>query len=339
MKLSLGYNEASNFSPSKIGVDPYGVQYAPPVGNTKDYTLQLRFLNDKLSIRVTKFKTVQQNVPVGSFNASSAKMRLSRAMNGMMVETWNNGTSTRKPTTPEWIVNKWFFGDSYDKTIANTPLPTGWDVTNHPELLTQPLRVRAAAATTPNDGTVTEPLVSPDEVAYRLAWFKAQPDSAWYRPFGLELFQGLGFRRDYGGNSGFWPETTPPNLVGNGNQTAKGTEFDITINPTPNWRVSMNASESRAANTDPWGGLTRYINEFSKTAFDGWDRTVPRGSALNYWQRKGFLRHRCLRQQRHSDARLGLVPGCVQPLPRDARLGRQGHRPAASLSLERRLQL
>ncbi|WP_404425570.1 TonB-dependent receptor plug domain-containing protein [Nibricoccus sp. IMCC34717] len=292
--VSVSFNKANNFNPGALGFDPYRNANPSPAGETKDYGVRINTLDGKLELRFTSFKTSQKNTPVGNLPAWSIKNRLSRAMNGLFVEGWNNGTSGRRPTTPEWIVNKWMFGDNYDKSVAAAPLPAGWTVADHPELLTQPLRIRRAALTVKqgdidaNNNVITEPDVAADEIAYRTAWFKAQPDSAWYRPFGKELFDALQFRRDYNYWGGMWVDNVPSDMKGVGDIVTKGQEYEITFNPTKNWRITGNLSKASATTSGVWAAIGDYITKFEPVALDGWDKNVSSGTSLDYWTRNGF---------------------------------------------------
>lgn len=300
--ISLGYNESSNFQPGQLGVDPFGNQYPAPSGLTKDYSLLISTLNDKVNLRLTRFKSVQGNSQVGNLAVWSVKNRLSRAMNGLMVESWGatgSGFSGRAQTTPEAVVNKWFFGSTYDASVASTPLPAGWTVASNPELLKQPLRLRAAAsATSPTyiaegtlkpDGTVyTEPPVTAAEADYRRAWFAARTDAEWARPFGMELFNSLAFIRDYGYWGGIWRDNQPSNMTGIGDNISKGTEVELTVNATENWRIIANVTKTEATTGNVWGAIGTYIDKFGPVAKDGWNKDLIKGTSINYWKRDGF---------------------------------------------------
>lgn len=64
--LSLTYNESSNFNPGDVGrVDMFARPLDPSSGQTKDYGVILSTLNDKLHLRVTRFKTEIKNSTFG----------------------------------------------------------------------------------------------------------------------------------------------------------------------------------------------------------------------------------------------------------------------------------
>jgi outer membrane receptor protein involved in Fe transport len=302
--ISLGYNKSSNFDPGSVSVDIYGKQNPYGAGESEDYTLLVTALEDRFSLRVTHYETVQKNTRWRGTAPGiwDIKGRMARAMNGLMTETWKDGRiamdaqgniTGRQNTTPEAIVNRWMFGDSYDKTLAAQPLPTGWTAASHPQLLTQPLRIRASALTTPegsldaSGALLNQPPISVEEANYRAAWFAARTDAEWYRPFGPELFAGLDFRRDPNRNWGFWDENTPPNYANMSDITSKGWEYELNMNPTKNWRLTMNASEQEAVAANIMTTLGRFFEE-NRTFFRDGYNSDDNGRVVNYWKRNGF---------------------------------------------------
>lgn len=70
-KLGLFYGKSENFSPPEGAArNVFGEQLAPPRGLSTDYGVNLRLLDDKLSLRVTRYETNQE----GSFNGSLASI-------------------------------------------------------------------------------------------------------------------------------------------------------------------------------------------------------------------------------------------------------------------------
>ena len=304
--ISLGYNEASNFQPSQVSQDIYGMQNPAPTGKSKEYNILITTLNNRLSLRVTKYKTTSSNSIFSGTapNGYDLEGVLARTMDGLMTETYLDGNTFdgsgnitavgRQNTTPEFIVNNWMFGaGKYDTATANTPLPAGWTVQNHPELLTQPLRIRDSASTvvqgTINPATgqaYTEPPITAAEASYRRAWFAAQPDAEWYRPFGQALFKGLGFARDPNRKWGFWSDTAPGGLAQTADTVSEGLEFEVNANVTKNLRVMFDASKNTAVAANIMPTLTQFFNDPSILALmnNGYNQTP----AANYWQRNGF---------------------------------------------------
>jgi len=304
--LTLMFNDSGSFRPSDVAVSIYNKQEPTPSGETKDLSLMLSTLNNRVNFRVTKYKTVQHNTPyIGSSpDFGWAKANLSRTMDGMMWElgSWaGSDAKSRVQPTPEWMVNKWMFGDTYDKGIANTPLPTDWR--SNANILKEPLRIRrsavAGSSTYVAQGTVNPdtglvyvaPPLDSEEIAYRTEWFKARTDGEWSRPVDQAFWQAMGYSRDYTALwGGFWEPnawTRPNNLRSLNDLTSEGTEYEITANPLPNWRITLNASKAEAVRSNVLNSWDDYIAKNKAFYFDG-GYDVGDTPAANYWTFKGY---------------------------------------------------
>jgi hypothetical protein len=307
MDVTLLYNDSSSFRPSDVAVDVYNRQEANPSGETKDLSVMVSALNDRVSLRVTKYKTVQKNTPfIGTtppFNRN--KSILGRAMDGMMWEIAPQWGSTpaanRYQPTPEWIVNKWMFGDSYDKSIANQPLPADWR--SHPEILSQPLRVRHSAV--PGDPTYVAqgaidpnlnlPYVAPplneEEIAYRAQWYRARSMAEWSRPTDQAWWSAVDFQTNWSNSwGGPWEVSAwqvPPNSRSLNDLESTGTEYELTANPTPNWRITVNASRADAVRSNVLNSWDAYVKKNMPFWLDG-GYSLNDVPAMNYWSFKGF---------------------------------------------------
>lgn len=312
--LSYGYNDSSNFRPESLSFDMYHKPNGTPSGVSRDHSIRINTLNGKLDVRVTAFKTVQKNAPYGGGpSGQQVKQQLARTLNGLMIDA-TSSTGVQN-TTPEWLINKWFFGDSYDKNIAAQPIPANWTKENGAALLNQPLRVRSRAvpgqpgyvaegtARPTGGGVYSEPPITDAELLYRREWFAARTDVEWFRPFNIYTDQGLNL------NDGFQLVRTPvgsaaaapafswnadggPAGYGNtSDKTAKGTEVEIAANLTANWRVVFNASKTTASDTNilnlAGGNILKYYKAVKAVAQDGYS-PADATATYNYWQKKGF---------------------------------------------------
>ncbi len=66
ISLSGFYNDSQNFTPAGARVDHYGNSLSPPIGTTKEYGLNLSFLNDRFMLRVNRFETSVQGQSIGA---------------------------------------------------------------------------------------------------------------------------------------------------------------------------------------------------------------------------------------------------------------------------------
>lgn len=306
MDVTLMYNDSSSFRPSDVSVNVYNQPEATPSGQTRDLSVLLSGDDNRFSLRITKYKTVQHNTPYFGPQPDFGwnKANLARTMDGMMWEIgpWaGNDPTKRVQPTPEWLINRWMFGTNYDKGIANTPLPANWR--NDPNIMSEPLRIRASAvpgsatyvakgAIDPSTGLpyVAPPLTA-DEIDYRTMWFKARTDAEWSRPVDQQFWNAMGFSRDYTATwGGFWEPnawTRPPNQRSLNDLTSTGMEYELTANPTPNWRISLNASKAQAVRSSVLTSWDAYIQKNKAFWFDGGyqPNDTP---ASNYWDFKGY---------------------------------------------------
>ena len=290
-KVSFFYNESTTFRPSELGVDIYGHEIPTPSGETKDYGVLISAFDDKLTLRITDYETVQKNTPIigtqpdFGWNIGS----LQRAMNSIRSDGVT-GSSGRQPV-PEWLINNWMFGESgYDTTIANTPLPSDWR--GNPDILDQPLRLRRSqdpsSATYVAEGDidpVTErpyqaPPVDADEREYREAWFNARTEAEWSRPVDQEWWDITNWQQD---SNGFWIWGGAPNRRSVNNLTSTGIEVELTAQPLPNWRVAFNISETKAVRNNILLNWDDFIANEKDFRLDGIE-TV----AFTYWDVDGY---------------------------------------------------
>lgn len=304
--ITLLYNNSNTFQPNSVAVDVYNQQEETPSGNTEDISLLVSTFDNKLSFRITKYKTVQKNTTYSGTSPAfnSNKAILGRAMDGMMWEigSWAGETAAdRIQPNPEWIINEWMFGDNYDTTIANTPVPDNWEEIDG--ILNQPLRIRAAAVEgsstyvaqgdiNPDTGLAyIAPPLSQTEIEYRTAWFKARSDAEWSRPIDQEFWNAMGFTRNYSATwGGFWETTAweiPQNMKSLCDLESTGTEYEITANPLPNWRITINASKAEAVRSNVLNSWDEYIEKNMGFWLDG-GYSLNDTPAMDYWSYNGF---------------------------------------------------
>ncbi len=263
--LSVGYNEASNINPSDVGFDVFRKQIPAQSGESKDWSVLISTLHDRLTLRATWYKTVQHFASGPGPGIGAIGDSLSRTLNGIMVEASYTGNK-RIQTLPESIVNKWFFGGA--GTSGNF-VPGQWsgaDAGTRATMLANPLLVRAAAATwgdptthlNANGSVVGQPPISDEEILYRKAWFEARTDAQWMRPLGAvgqDLFSSLQLRRVPNGAAGTgftWAYTSVPAFKNTTDIETKGTELEATANITRNWPSRSTPPRPRPRTRTSW---------------------------------------------------------------------------------------
>ncbi len=306
MTLSLNYNESNSFRPSEVGTDVYGNKLAAPSGETTDYGFLVTAFDNKVALRVTWYETVQKNTTLSDPSGMIywAKAGIVRTMNTLAQETWDSQKADPTQVTPEFLVNEWFFGDSYDQSVASQPLPDNWQE-QLSALVNQPLRIRRSAvpgsASFVDEGDINpdtdQPYLAPpldaEEIAYREAWFAARSNAEWFRPLDMTWVDSKEFEKIEGDAYRIWGEGSPAGQKLTNDLVSKGIEFELTLNPKSNWRIAFNAAKAEAERSNVLSDWASFIEANKDLWFDGYDNNPGGPSNLTYWTIDGIadVRH------------------------------------------------
>ncbi len=222
--LSVSINQAQNFRPSSTIADVYGRPFSPPSGKTKDYGVTLSALEQKLTLRINRYRTTQANDNATFYNTFWPGNDVTRAMNGL-----------RMSNVSEVVINKWF---GFAPTDARyLPLRAG---------LTDP----ALAAN-------LNPALTAAETTARNLWFTQRTAAEWLRPVDPLLASSWNFTQ--APNGGTWSSTRPPNVGNVADTVSEGWEFEGTFNPLSNWRITFNAAMQEARKSNVGADFTEFI--------------------------------------------------------------------------------
>jgi len=300
INVSLSYNKSSNFTVTTVRRDIYGTPIGNPNGESKDWGVLLSTKDDRFSLRAVKYETNQAGVST-PLDSSGITGTIKDAMNWRNIKTyymsgylWSTGGQTdfrhfaglRWMWDPAWV------------NAAGHPVASG-------ALLPGDARI-------PSSATHLETQAEAD--VHRDAALKAINDfqvwlagkgyyTAWNYGPGPTTQAALQTRGEYETNPK-QPDPTSvfdyrgnPDLQGfaiTSDTASKGYEFEFTANPTPNWRLAFNASETTATRNNvggplldelvttmdkliagPAGDLTRFNSDWSagnelRSAWSGW---------------------------------------------------------------------
>ncbi|MES2692078.1 MAG: TonB-dependent receptor plug domain-containing protein [Verrucomicrobiota bacterium] len=222
--LSVSYNVSKNFRPSSTIADVYGRPFSPPAGKTKDIGGTISVLDQKLILRVNRYRTTQSNDSATFYNTFWPGNDVTRAMNGL-----------RMSNVSEVVINRWF---------GFTP--------NDPRYL--PLR---ASLTDPAQAANLNPGLTAAETTARNLWFTQRTREEWLRPVDPLLAESWAFSQ--AANGGTWTATRPPNVGNIADTVSEGWEFEGTLNPTRNWRITFNAAMQEAKKSNVGSDFTEFI--------------------------------------------------------------------------------
>lgn len=248
--LSLSYNKSSNFQIKDTRRDIYGNPIGNPKGQTKDYGILLSTKDGKYSLRAVKYKT--------SLSGADTQLDYSG-----IYTTIRDGLNWRNIML--YQMGLYSFSTANQPQQRNIWLPAYVDANGRP--------VAAGSSTTPPPGSTLETQAQSD--AHRdasiTAWNNIQKFlaskgyfQAWNYGVGPTTQAVLTDRSTYAANpAAYQPDPASvydyrnaPLMQGFGvtaDTESEGYEFELTANPTPNWRVAFNASETTAVRNNVGG--------------------------------------------------------------------------------------
>jgi outer membrane receptor protein involved in Fe transport len=221
--FSLSYNESQNFRPSAAVTDVYGVPFDPPSGTTRDCGIIISLANNKLNLRINKYKTEQKNDSVTVYNTFWPGNDVTRMLNGM-----------RYSNTSDYLVNKWFGFEPDDPRYL--PIRASW---------------------TSNPGAVN-PTLTTAEATYRANWFKERTREEWLWRVDPKLVESWNFVQ--AANGGNWSCTRPFGVGNVADTISEGWEFEATYNPVKNWRIALNVAQQKASKANVAADFAAFID-------------------------------------------------------------------------------
>ena len=272
INLSLSYNKSDNFLVTDARRDIYGNSIANPTGKTKDYGVLLSTKDGKFSLRAVKYQT----------NYTGANTQLDYS-----------GIYTTIRDSLNWRNIKLYYMSGYAWSTAGQPATANFSGTRYQW---DPVWVDANGRSVASGTAVTGPTGSTLETqaqadAHRDASISAinamQPWLAakgyfgsWNYGVGPTTPGVLTTRATYAANpAAFQPTTTSvydyrqaPLMQGfqvTADTQSEGYEFEFTANPTPHWRLTLNASETIAVRTNVGGPVLDELVGYFDTLMAG----------------------------------------------------------------------
>ena len=231
INVSLYYNESENFQVVGTRYDIYGNEIPAASGTTKDRGIMLSTKDDRFSLRINKYESTV-------LNASSTA-----GLNAWLIG--NNSDATIFAWGETWAdVYDYRLGTTGDDSSRDTN-PGNWTYTAETGMTAaeaDALRLRAVAD--------WRKLTSNPKIQQVL------------KAFNYNDFNGVSPRNATAGL---------PNFAQTEDQTSKGYEFELTANPTKNWRISVNASKTQAMRNNVGGTAFNEVIEIMNDAFNHTD--------------------------------------------------------------------
>jgi len=268
--ISLFYNRGSNFKADASRLDLAGNRIPNATGNTKEYGITITTLQDKLSLKVAKFKTKVKNASLADTQANSIGGLGNNAYFLADGAIWGYGWAT------------------YLQDAILLKLP-GTDPNNYGDYATSdgfnrntPADAAAADNYNINGGTSPSGRTYAGAKAVIDAWLHLPLPAGYFQSFNLTPLidhtrgQKTGRLRDsyingFDDNNGAGANLGGGSNFGNHHTTvdnlSSGTEVELTFQPVKNWNIGANYVRVNATheNVDPVsvgfiGTMTKFMN-------------------------------------------------------------------------------
>ncbi len=251
--VSLSYNQSKNFQVTSIRRDIYGNPFGDPTGSTKEYGIRLSTKNGKYSIAIDNYKTDVLNGSSTLGNASGAGTIIQQGMRYRNVFLYQLGGYVLSTENQPASRNTWT--SAYPtETIAQAAAEEDAAITTWNNVQTYMTQKGFFAAW---NYTPTTPSVLTTRTQYLTNPAAYQPDPATVAAYSGSAPQGFTVTAD---------------------AASKGNELDLTANPLPNWRISINGAETTAVQNNVGGAsLTSYVNYINPLIYNADGSLTPAG--------------------------------------------------------------
>ncbi|MGA2445455.1 MAG: TonB-dependent receptor plug domain-containing protein [Opitutaceae bacterium] len=280
INISLSSNKSSNFQVTDARRDIYGNNIANPTGATKEYGLLLSTKDGRYSLRVMKYDTKLVGATLSGFDNSGIYGTIRDALNWRNIKTyymsayaWSTAgqTNTAHYSGNRYMWDAVWVDNTTGRPVASGALTTG-PANSHLETQAQADTRRDAAIAAINNMQI---------------WLANNGYfNAWNYGVGPTTQTALETPGQYLTNpilpnpASVYDYRTAPLLQGfavTADTRSKGYEYEFTANPTPNWRITINAAETTAVRTNVGGATLDQLVSYMDTLMAG-----PAGDLIRF---------------------------------------------------------
>jgi outer membrane receptor protein involved in Fe transport len=270
INISLTYDKSGNFQVLNVRRDIYGNPIDNPKGTTKEYGILLSTKDDKFSLRITKYDTMELGTTVPGFNNSGIYGTIRDALNWRNIKLYDMSSygwsSAGQPAQPDYTGSRY----GWDPVWVNAD---GRDVASGQVVAGSSLLPPGATLETPAQALAHEDAAI--AAINNMQTFLASNGyfAAWNYGPGPTTASDLETKSQYLANpenpvpASVYDYRTAPLLQGfavTDDTESKGYEFEATYNPLPNWRIGFNAAKTNAVISNVGGaaldGLVSYMD-------------------------------------------------------------------------------
>jgi len=266
LRVSLFYNNSSNFQPESARVDAYGESLSAPSGETTDTGILFQSKDGKYSFKVNKYKSTVTNSTSGALSGSWF-LGASQAWSGDWANRYEYDFTTGSAEVATNMANN---------RPAGAPVPPGFDLGRIPASNEDydPANSLYNYGTAPGETLEEASAREGRAVAAWRAW-QAQVDPRFYEAWSIDLNAPFAASP----NEITALQSSPQNFSVTENSVSEGYELEFTMNPTENWNILVNASKSKATRNNIGGtALSEFIEGYQNAL-----RNTAAGDLRIWW--------------------------------------------------------
>lgn len=232
MDLRFHFNHSDNFDPGNLRVDIFNNPIDSPTGSNEEYGFSVSMLNNKA---------------VARFN-------------------WYEGSLNNATSTAGGVYNSitHFLGLTHEGRLNTSILSVDEDKDG---VIDQ--RIRDEVQVDPDTGLTSDGLTVDQQLAVDYPYLTEAHEALAF----IKNFQTDELRRNFnytqlanGGVSAIYPQNTTDTF----DLVSKGFEFELTLNPTKNWRIAFNAAKQQTVRNNVSPRLTTLLDDFVFPYMDQW---------------------------------------------------------------------
>jgi len=267
VNINLYYNESRNFQVAGTRNNIYGEALPAPAGQTKDRGVMISTKDQRFSLRINKYETTVLN-----------------ATNTTGIPTWyllggGNFIQRQEDRADAYQYHLSTLGDPTSVEGAGT-----WTWRYTPRTINGVQESQEAA-----DALAAAAVAG---------WRKYTAE-----PIMQKILKAWGFN-DFNKTQLTTMSTPVANFLATEDQLSKGWEYELTANPTRNWRISMNASETKAMRTNIGGKELSEFIDLTNTYHNGpmgdlrqWGGGAISSTALVSWNGNFYSKYLLMKLQ------------------------------------------
>lgn len=225
-EMSLYYNQSTNFKPDSSRVDLYGEPHPAPAGKTVDKGIRIATRDGRYALRVNRYETTNANASSTQINAASI---------GNWMQLVQNFANVFEYDILPWGYDASLHGADTDIFGVNGDAMRY----NYHRFYTDALAAEPGAIVSPDGNWVVNPNFE-HSVLDAVRAFQRSVDPRFYEAWGINTFG------DFGPSTGEVFYHVPDGFSIIEDNVSEGWEYELSAQPTDNWRISFNASKTDA---------------------------------------------------------------------------------------------